>query len=205
MLAAATAPDTFADGSSRDHIWEFGGGLSSASGASKFFDGKTAQSLSGGTTLYLGIAPCIYHSWFRFYLGGQTRMSMFSGASIFSISPYTELGFWRLYFGAGYTPFVYQNAAGSYTRHPGTSATFFQGGLILPITPEISLNLVASYETASVPSGAAGSASVTSPTSLMTYGLGFRLYFGGGPAFGSGSGGGGKFRGYRYPMGFGKF
>jgi hypothetical protein len=120
-----------------------------------------------------------------------------NGASYGYMAAYPELRLQisRLYFTAGYTPFVmksldYNGTSTGLSRVSDATAYLGEAGILFPITPKVSFGLSASVEYVH-------ENSVASPNPIAAGNAFLRFYFG----FGDGSHGSSEFHGWRYPFG----
>jgi hypothetical protein len=184
--------------------YDLAGGVSKFQQTSPFFGSTTQSSTGVGYSLNNGIFVNWgnEHQAFAFQLGIQHRLSSASDSTasyaVQAAYPVMRLQFSRIYFGTGFTPFVWKrsNALGgvdNFTSAQNTSALLVEAGLLLPVTPKFSLGTQASAQF--MTSGGA-----KSPNPIMDATVSMRFYFG---FFGhsGGSQSSGEFKGWRYPFG----
>ena len=192
------------------HAWssyfELGTSLGKISNGNSFF-GLTSGAESSNTgfcgsfSFYVPVTSP--HNFFHFELGLQNRLTLVSIASphkdLSMLTPNISMRFelYRFYVGGGYAPMTLVSSGGSGPSglHPntGTTAYFFEGGLIWRVVPE--LQIAATYAMEYGITAAGGS---HSPSPATEYGLRFRFPLSPNAAAGDASS---KFDGFRYPFG----
>jgi hypothetical protein len=181
------------------------GGIAKYQQTSPFFGSSTDGSTGYGFALNNGI----FINWggdtraIAFQLGLQHRLNSAADSkatySVQAAYPVMRLQFSRIYFGAGYTPFVWKrsNAQGgleNFSSTSSTSALLAEAGLLMPVTPKFSMGLQAGAQFIS-------GGGAQSPSPIWDATASMRFYFG---FFGSGGGSShssGEFKGWRYPFG----
>ena len=184
---------------------EAGTSMGTLSNGQSFFGQSDAASTKSGFLGSLSLYKPITseRNFFHFELGIQNRVLTTSGSTLGSplamgSSEFgTRLQISRFYVGGGYTPFTYVSKPGdgitSLHLNGGTSAYFFEAGLIWRVIPE--LQIVAAYSREyGLPSQGG-----VSPAPVAEYGLRFRFPIN--PTE-SERGSGVQFDGFRYPFGF---
>lgn len=182
------------------YYFEFGGTLATLTEPSALFQsqGKTAStSASGsfGVPLTLGLHLQERQKGLLFALALQSRyVSGNTGAgeafTFMTTGPVFRLEFWKLVFGVGYTPYVWNDLV--FTKDVSvTSVLTLEAQFLFPITIEIDFGLQASRQTFVSTYG-------TGPNPSTEYGAFFRLNFGFSEA---GANERRKYKGWRYPLG----
>jgi hypothetical protein len=184
--------------------YEAGTSLGGFSGAGAFFNQPGAANTSGGFVGSLSVyAPVTRPNAFgRLQAGLQTRISTSTVAgtsdalAMGSLHVGARLEIWRLYVGAGYSPWTWvskpQQGISSLHLNPGFSSFLAEAGLIWRVIPEFQIAACFGLEYGMERSG------IQSPLPVTEYGLRFRFPFN--PKEGN-SGSGVEFDGFRYPFG----
>lgn len=185
--------------------WEIGGGLGKIAGGEALFDRSGAE----GSSAALGAAANggvyfnpLHGRPLEPQFGIQTRANFGSSDStrLFMIAPYfiARLQASRLFVGAGFAPMVWRRAAddsgiADASRATGTMNFCAEGGVLWPITPDLSLGATAGAQFG-LNSG------TRSPDPAWDIGAMMRFYFGVSDPSGVGSRSS-EFTGWRYPFG----
>ncbi len=183
---------------------EAGTGFATFTKAGNYFGTSSADTASGGFAGSLSVYFPVTRTqnWVRLQLGLQNRLNMGSikstGQSLVMGSSHVGLRVevWRLYFGAGYAPWMLTSDPGTgvsgLKTRPQGSGYLGEAGILWRVIPEFQIALGASLEFGTVPGG-------SSPNPITEFGLRFRFPFK--PKEGGGRGSV-DFDGFRYPFGF---
>ena len=177
---------------------QFGGGLARATNTSPYFStqgnslstaysgnfaiGTNLQSRMSGLLFQLGIQDRYFSATAPDVKGAQKSFTFMP------LYPEFRVEFWRLVFGVGYTPYVF-NGIGL-TQMRNTTALLGEVNFLFPITPEIDFGLGLAEQRLT-------QTGITAPTTIE-YGVFFRLNFGMSEGQSNERR---KYKGWRYPFG----